>query len=90
MYVLVTCKNDEDPKNEGTSLSQHYLSILICLRAANSIKGDGIWQKFKLIQACTGVLESCKNEEDPSKNEGCRLWDLAEIQTHSSLYSCPR
>ena len=57
-------------------------------------------------------LVTCKNEEDPIKNEGARVvktmlhypsnfnmlkgsillnrqWDLDEIQTHLSFYSCP-
>ena len=49
------------------------------------------------------VLITCKNEEDPIKNEGARVVttliskalkgmqlteDLAEIQTHSSSHAC--
>ena len=48
----------------------HYPSILRRSRAANSIIGDGIWQKFKLIQAFMVALVNCKNEEDPIKYEG--------------------
>ena len=33
---------------------------------------DGIWPKFKLIQAFIVVLVTCKNEVDPFKNEGTR------------------
>ena len=29
--------------------------------------------KFELIQACIVVLITCKNEEDPIKNEGSRV-----------------
>ena len=39
--------------------------------AANSVVSDGIWPKFKVIQAL--VLVNCKNEEDQSKNEGPRV-----------------
>ena len=43
-----------------------------------------MWLKIKLIQAFMVVLVSCKNEEDPFKNEGARavttdlsfLWDF--------------
>ena len=35
--------------------------------------GDGIQLKFKLIQALTGGLITCKNEEDSFKNEGTRV-----------------
>ena len=38
-----------------------------CSRGANSVVGDGIWQKFKIIQAFIVVLVTCKNDEDPSK-----------------------
>ena len=48
--------------------SQHYLPILKHSRAANSIKGDGIWQKFKLIQAFMLVLEHWKNERLSAAN----------------------
>ena len=30
--------------------------------------------KFELIQAFMHVLETCKNEEDPNKNEGARVF----------------
>ena len=35
--------------------------------------GDGIWLKFKFIQDLIGVVITCKNEENPSKNEGTRV-----------------
>ena len=43
------------------------------LKAANSIIGEGIWLKLKLIQAFIVVLITCKNEEDPIKNKGTRV-----------------
>ena len=33
----------------------------------------GILPKFELIQAFMVVLVTCKNEEDPLKNEGARV-----------------
>ena len=55
MVVLVTCKNEEDPiKNEALEWSQQCYIIhqfLRCSRAANSLIGDGILTKFKLIWA---------------------------------------
>ena len=42
-------------------------------RAANSVVGDGIWQKFILIQAFMIVFVTCKNDEDPFKNESTRV-----------------
>ena len=38
-------------------------------RAANYVVGDGIWQKFRLIQALMVGLVTCKNDEDQFKNE---------------------
>ena len=40
------------------------------LKAANSIVGDGIWPKFKLIQALMVVLVTYKNEKILLKNVG--------------------
>ena len=42
-------------------------------RAANSEVSGGILPKFKLIQAFIVALVTCKNEEDPIKNEGARV-----------------
>ena len=39
---------------------------------ANSVVGDWVWPKIKLIQTFMGVLVSCMIEEDPFKNEGAR------------------
>ena len=50
MVVLVTCKNEDDPiKMKALEFSQHYTLFFRCLREANSVDGDGIWQKSKLI-----------------------------------------
>ena len=50
---------------------QDKLDMLIFLRsrAGNSGVSGGIWQIFELIQAFMHVLVTCKNEEDPMKNE---------------------
>ena len=53
--------------------SQDYSLIFRCPRAANSIVGDGILTKFKLIQAFIVALVTCKNEEDSSKNTDSRV-----------------
>ena len=54
-------------------------------RAANSEVSGGILPKFKLIQAFIVVLVTCKNEEDPIKNEGAKvltslLFNFSEAQ----------
>ena len=38
-------------------------------RADNIKVSGGIWQKFKRIQVFMHLLVTCKNEEDPMKNE---------------------
>ena len=43
------------------------------LRAAKSVVGDGIWQKFELIRALIDVLVTCKNYKDSSKTESIRV-----------------
>ena len=75
MVGLVTCKYEEDPiKNEGTSvLTSLYDVFFRRSRATNSEDSGGILSKFELIQAVIVVLVTCKNEEDPIKNEGARV-----------------
>ena len=41
--------------------------------AANSIVGSQVWLKIKLIEDLIVVLDTCKNDEDPSKNESTRV-----------------
>ena len=43
------------------------------LNDANSVTGDWVWPNIKLIQTFMGVLVTCKNIEDPFKNEGARV-----------------
>ena len=75
MVVLHTCNNEEDPiKNEEARvLTRLYDVFFICSRATNSEVSGGILPKFELIQAFIVVLVTCKNEEDPIKNEGARV-----------------
>ena len=71
MVVLYTCKNEKDPiKNEDARvLTRLYVFFFRRSRAANSEVSCGILPKFELIQAFIVVLVTCKNEEDPIKNE---------------------
>ena len=73
MVVLFTCKNDEDSiKNEG---AREFKTLYIDFSDAQGqpICG-GILPKFELIKAFMHVLVTCKNEEDPIKNEGARVF----------------
>ena len=61
-------------------------------RAANSEDSGGILPKFELIQAFIVVLVTCKNEEDPIKNEGARVltslfFDFSDAQRQLTLKS---
>ena len=88
IVVLHTCKNEEDPiKNEDARvLTRLYVVFFFSRsRAANSEVSSGILSKFELIQAFIVVLVTCKNEEDPIKNEGARvltslLFDFSDAQ----------
>ena len=72
--VLHTCKNEEDLiKNEGARVLPRLYVVFKRSRAANSKVSGGILPIFELIQAIIVVLVTCKNEEDPIKNEGARV-----------------
>ena len=80
MVSLVTCKNEEDPsKNEGTRVVSTFLPKYVYkdfprpLWAANSYVPDRILPNFELIQDIMVVLVTCKNKEEPIKNEGDRV-----------------
>ena len=59
--------------------SQHNTLNLQLSVAANLVVGDGIWPNFKIILAFMVVLLTCKNEEDPIKNEGGRVVTILYI-----------
>ena len=78
IVVLVTCKNEKDPiKNTGSRVLTrfpplHKYGIFFKRsRAANSPVCGQIGPKFELIQDIV-VLVTCKNEEDPIKNQSTR------------------
>ena len=75
MVVRLTCKNEEDPiKNEGEKvITRLSFNFSDCSRAANSAVSGGIPSKFELIQTFMVVLLTCKNKEDPVKNEDTRV-----------------
>ena len=56
-----------------------YIDFSTRARAGNSVVSGRIWLKFELIQAFMNVLVSCKNEEDPNKNEGARVFTTLYI-----------
>ena len=55
----------------------HYKSMGLFFRrskAANSAVHGRIWSNFELVQDVMVVLVTCKNEEDPIKIEGARVF----------------
>ena len=73
MHVLIACKNEEDPsKNEGARVFTTFPSFFRRSREANSAVRGRIWPKLELIQAFIVARLTCKNEEDPLKNESAR------------------
>ena len=59
--------------------SKLWSSIFRWSRADNYVAGGGVGPKFKLIQAFTVVLVTCKNDEDQSKNV------LTIVRTHYNI-----
>ena len=75
MGFLVACKNEGDPiKNEGARVvTTLFINFSDAQGQLTPKVSDGILPKFKLIRAFMVGLVICKNEEDPSKNEGTRV-----------------
>ena len=87
MVILHTCKNEEDPiKNEDARvLTRLYVVFSDSQGQLTPKSAVEFCRKFKLIQAFIVVLVTCKNEEDPIKNEGGRvltslLFDFSDAQ----------
>ena len=60
----------------------HYKSMGIFSRrsrAANAVVHRPIWSNFELVQDLMVVLLTCKNEEDPIKNRGARVFTTLYI-----------
>ena len=68
----------------GLEWSQHFShyksgDFSRCSRTANSTVLGPIWPNFKLIRDVMNVLVTCKNEDDPIKNEGARMFTTLYI-----------
>ena len=63
--------NDNVYTKSGLNRSISFQDIEQKLKGRNSVAN---LPKFELIQAFMHVLDTCKNEEDPIKNEGARLF----------------
>ena len=79
-------KNEEDQiENEGARLFTRFLPLYIYedfsgrSRAANSEVHGPIWSNFELVQDFMVVLLTCKNEENPIKNRGARVFTTLYI-----------
>ena len=74
MYVLVTYKDEDNQmKNEGSRVVTTLYSYILDAQGQLTVAGGWVWPKIKLIQTFMVVLVTCKNEEDPIKNEGTRV-----------------
>ena len=75
MVVLITCKYERDPiNNEGARvLTRLYIDFSDSQGQVTPQSLIEIKLKFELIQAFMIVLVTCKNDEDPIKNEGDRV-----------------
>ena len=73
--VLVTCKNEEDLiKNEAARVLTRLYDVFSVPQGQLTPKSSAEFcPKFELIQAFIIALVTCKNEEDPIKNEGARV-----------------
>ena len=92
MVVLVICKNEEDlirHERAGVVTTSFPLSVngdfFKRSRAANSAVHGRIYPNFELIRDLMTVLSTCKNEEDPIKNVGARVFTtLSPLQPYGS------
>ena len=55
-------------KNKGDRVVTLYSFIL-----DPQVQDGRVWRIIKLIQAFMGVLVTCRNDEDPLKNESARV-----------------
>ena len=60
-------------KNEGSRVVTTLYSYILDAQGQLTVAGGWVWPKIKLIQTFMVVLVTCKNEEDPIKNEGTRV-----------------
>ena len=81
IHFLVTCKNEEDPFKMMVLEWSHHLSHCKSMGIFSDAEGQvtrsavpsRIWPKLKFFQAFLVVLDTCKNKEDPIKNESTRV-----------------
>ena len=67
MHVIITCKYEKDRIiNSREKVATPFFSIITLSVAMET--SSGIWPNFKLIQALTYVIVTCKYEIDPIKN----------------------
>ena len=80
IIALVTCKNEEDPfKNKGTRVVTTFLPLKVYgdfsrrSRAANSSVPGRILSHLEPMRDLMVVLFTCKDKEEPIKNERVRV-----------------
>ena len=79
IVVLLICKNEDQFNIESTCVVTTDLPLKVYWdfsrrsMAAYSTAQGLIWPNFKPMQDFNVVLISCKNKEDPMKNESARV-----------------
>ena len=74
MGFLVACKNEEDPiKNEEARVVTTFFINFYDAQGQLTAKSVREFCRNSLTRAFMVGLVICKNEEDPSKNEGTRV-----------------
>ena len=67
MYVIITCKYEQDPFKKQQGKRGNTIFQIITLSVAMETSGR-MWPNFKIIQALMYVIITCKYEKDPIKN----------------------
>ena len=75
-----SANNKDDPiEKECARVLTPLNNIFRHSRAANSTIIHGIWCNFELIQGLMFVVVTVKNNDDPIKNEGAKVWTKLNI-----------
>ena len=95
MIVLVTCKNKEDPlKIKALDWSQYfsnYKAIKISRRSMATNSADSYLNLRTLESTSAFIVDlvTCKNKEDPFKNEGTKVVTRVSLLKPNRGYLLP-
>ena len=87
MYVLITYKDEKNQmKNKSGRVVTTLYSYILDAQGHLTVVGGQVWREIKLIQAFMDV--TCKNEEDPFKNEGATVPIVSLCRFFMTLKGC--